>query len=157
MEFIEICYLETNFRIYESGVVYRLLKGSGSYGKKGDWVITTKLLNKNGYYRTDISNKHILIHRLIAYAYLGLDINNTKIQVDHINLDRSDNRVCNLRLVTNQQNQFNRNPKGYSKTKYGRYQSEISVCGVSEYLGTYATPEEARNKYLEAKMTRHVI
>ena len=157
MEFIEICYLETNFRIYESGVVYRQLKGSGSYGKKGEWVITAKLLNKSGYYRIDISNKHILLHRLIAYAYLGLDIINSKIQIDHINRDRSDNRVCNLRLVTCQQNQFNRTPKGYSKTKYGRYQSEIIVCGVSEYLGTYATPEEAHNKYLEAKKIKHVI
>jgi hypothetical protein len=157
MEFIEICYLETNFRIYLSGIVYRLLKGSGPYGKKGEWVITTKLLNKSGYYRTDISNKHILVHRLIAYAYLGLDITNSKIQVDHINLDRSDNRVCNLRLVTHQQNQFNTNAKGYYKTKYGRYQSEIIANGVYEYLGTYATLEEARNKYLEAKKIKHVI
>ena len=157
MEFIEICYLDTNFRIYLSGIVYRQITGSCRFGKKGDWMLINVSMSKNGYYNIHISNKQVFIHRLIAYAYLGLDITNTKIKVDHINRDPSDNRVCNLRLVTNQQNQFNRNPKGYYKTKYGRYQAHIMVNGVLEHLGTYATPEEAHNKYLEAKKIKHII
>ena len=157
MEFIEICYLDTNFRIYESGVVCRQLKKSMAHAKKGDWVITAGSLSSDGYYKISISNKMIRIHRLIAYAYLGLDITNTKIQVDHINRDPADNRVCNLRLVTGQQNKFNRNAKGYHKTKYGTYKSYIRVNGVLEYLGTFLTQEEAHNKYLEAKETRHII
>lgn len=157
MEFIEICYLETNFRIYESGGVCRQLTKSGRYGKKGDWILTAGSLASGGYYQIHISNKYILIHRLIAYAYLGLDITNTKIKVDHIDRDPSDNRVCNLRLVTCQQNSFNTNAKGYSKNRYEKYEARIKVNGVLEYLGIYATPEEARNKYLEAKKIKHVI
>ena len=157
MEFIEICYLDTNLRIYESGIVYRQIRGTCAYGKKGDWVLVNVAMRKDEYYQIRISKKFILIHRLIAYAYLGLDITDSKIKVDHINRDPSDNRVCNLRLVTTQQNAFNTNAKGYRKTKYGRYQAQIMVNGVFEHLGIYATLEEARNKYLEAKKIKHVI
>lgn len=157
MEFIEIYYLDTNLRVYESGVVSRQIRGACRYGKIGDWILSHGSMRKDGRYRINISNKTVFIHRLVAYAYLGLDITDSKIQIDHINRDPSDNRVCNLRLVTNQQNSFNQKANGYSKHTSGKYQAYIKVNGVSEYLGLFLTPEEAHNKYLEAKETRHII
>ncbi|MDR3136754.1 MAG: HNH endonuclease [Coriobacteriales bacterium] len=44
------------------------------------------------------------LHRLVAEAFCGRPANTT--EVDHVNGIRSDNRVCNLRWVTRQENQL---------------------------------------------------
>ena len=59
---------------------------------------------KNGYIQTKIKGKHLLVHRLI-YIYHHGEIEH---QVDHINNDRTDNRIENLRDVTHKENGLNR-------------------------------------------------
>lgn len=112
-----------------------------------------------GYIHTGIGGKMVLQHRIISAAFLGLDMTDTKRQVDHINGIRHDNRVENLRLVTHQQNNFNNhNAKGYCWHKQHRkWQARIKVDGNSQYLGLFETEEDARNAYLEAKDRLHII
>ncbi len=43
------------------------------------------------------------VHRLVACAFLGLDYD-SDMHVDHVNADKSDNRVENLRVVTMEEN-----------------------------------------------------
>jgi len=78
-----------------------------------------------------------------------------KRQADHIDHDTLDNRRCNIRIVTNSQNQHNRrNVKGYYK--YGnKYEAKIMVNGKHIHLGYYNTPAEAHQAYLDAKKTYH--
>ena len=82
-------------------------------------------------------------------------------QIDHINGIRDDNRICNLRSVTRQQNQWNRTTaKGYYKQIYKDsiyYIAQISINTKPIYLGSYNSEEEARNAYLAAKQIYHVI
>jgi hypothetical protein len=79
-------------------------------------------------------------------------------QIDHINRNRKDNRISNLRLVTNQQNQFNRDPKGYYWHKTQQtYRSAIRLNGVLKDLGKFETKEDAKKAYLEAKAKYHII
>lgn len=59
-----------------------------------------------------INNKKVRLHRVI------LGINNPDIKVDHINRNTLDNRKENLRLVTQQQNMFNKGNKIGSKSIY---------------------------------------
>ena len=47
-------------------------------------------------------------HRLIYYAFVEpFDLNDRNLQIDHINHNRSDNHIENLRLVTRSDNQIN--------------------------------------------------
>lgn len=85
--------------------------------------------------------------------------------IDHINGNRSDNRIKNLRDVTvavNTQNQkrANRDSKtgvlGASKHQLcNKYSAQITINNKHIYLGLFATPELAHKAYLEAKRKIH--
>jgi hypothetical protein len=77
--------------------------------------------------------------------------------LDHINGIKDDNRICNLRSVTKQQNQWNRiKTKGYSYVKRdNKWRSTITVNKKYIHLGIYNTEQEARNAYLSAKEIYH--
>ena len=74
-------------------------------------------------------------------------------QLDHINGNRDDNRVANLREATSQQNNHNSRgksrcglPKGVA-VNYKGFRAQIRVDGKNRHLGTYPTPEEAAAVY----------
>lgn len=85
--------------------------------------------------------------------------------IDHINGDRTDNRIENLRGVTqavNMQNQIK--PTAANKTgSLGVYWSErlagfmaaVSVSGKKRRRGPYRTVERAAQAYLELKRAHH--
>ena len=85
-------------------------------------------------------------------------------QIDHINGDRGDNRISNLRDVTpalNTQNQRRAARSNKSSgllgvtANRGRWLAQISIGGKSRNLGRYATPEEAHAVYVAAKRVLH--
>lgn len=93
-------------------------------------------------------------HRFIWYLHYG-EIPEG-MQVDHINLDKTDNRIENLRLVNACYNNQNRRFKGYSwNKKDGKYKAQILVNGKSVYLGMYDREEDARAAYVAAKLKYH--
>lgn len=67
------------------------------------WTFGSK--SKRGYLQVYIGGKKYLVHRLVAECYIPNP--NNKPQVDHINRNRDDNRVENLRWATNSDNQRN--------------------------------------------------
>ena len=76
-------------------------------------------------------------------------------EIDHINGDRSDNRLSNLRLADHQQNQAN-SPRRSTKSskfkgvyRYGnRWKAFIGLNRKTRYLGTFKTEAEAANAYM---------
>lgn len=95
------------------------------------------------YAQISLPGKTLRLHRLIMQ---------TDLQIDHINHNGLDNRKCNLRICTNQENNFNknhnRNPKsGYTGIRYNEkadsYYVRIMVNKKEISLGHYKTLEEA--------------
>lgn len=78
-------------------------------------------------------------------------------QIDHINGIRDDNRLCNLRLVTQRENDQNRRrARGYSWNKgSSKWEAYIRVDGVLLHLGLFTTEAAARAAYLKAKARYH--
>ena len=152
---MEIELFNNKLKVFECGKVLVL----GTHKNKGEYYEKKCFLRK-GYKNLQLcfegKQKHYKIHRLIALAFLGLDIDNPKKVIDHVNRNKLDNQVSNLRLVSNQENQFNRNAKGY--TKYGnKYRAKIKINGKDIWLGSFDTEELAHNAYLQAKLIHHII
>jgi hypothetical protein len=106
--------------------------------------------DSHGYRRVCLNGKKYSVHRLVALAFIENPLN--KLFIDHVNNDRSDNRVENLRYVTNQENSFNsslskRNTsgsKGISWDKTNRkWQVHIQIDNITIYLGRYVNIEDA--------------
>lgn len=76
----------------------------------------------------------------------------SKLQIDHINGVKTDNRWVNLREATHSQNQCNialqkNNTSGFKGVNYDRRRDKwiawLGIAGQSLYLGGYDTKEEA--------------
>ncbi len=72
--------------------------------------------------------------------------------------NRANNNLSNLRMVTNGQNQWNQDTKGYSWNKHNqKWQAQIMKDGKKIYLGNFLKEEEARQAYLDAKEIYHTM
>jgi len=86
-----------------------------------------------GYYQIGLHRKFYFIHRLIAHAFKGFNLE-SELDIDHIDRDIHNNSSSNLRPCTHQQNHFNRDAKGYIKKhiqkKMGRkrFDGELIWC-----------------------------
>ena len=111
--------------------------------------------HKDGYMVTGVGGRQWLMNRIIAIAF-GLDLSG-KLQVDHINGNKSDNRLKNLRSVTNQFNctAFRRVKSGASSKfrgvcwhkRKGKWHSQIMVNGKRKHIGYYNNEIEAAMAY----------
>lgn len=128
-----------------------------SWIKAGD--VVGRGSKKRGYMCTSINKKQYYQHRLVwLYVYGEWPASS----IDHINGDKSDNRIVNLRLATPSENQHNRKktknrdaPVGAYKHYRGGWYSSIMVNKVRKYLGSFETAEEAAEAYAKAKKELH--
>jgi hypothetical protein len=81
--------------------------------------------------------------------------------IDHINGNPSDNRIANLRDVSNEVNAQNkRRARGGSGLmgaypKYRKFRSYIHVDGEQRWIGSFNTAEEANAAFIDAKRRLH--
>jgi hypothetical protein len=105
-------------------------------------------VSKEGYLRFSMAGRIFGIHQLVwiyHYDYLPK-------MLDHINGDKLDNRIENLRECTAMENAWNTPPKnsrgfpkGVCAGKHGGFQVKISCEGICKSYGTYQTLKEAKN------------
>lgn len=117
-------------------------------------------INKDGYFQICVDGKNYRAHRVVWFLHYQ-EI--PTLQIDHINGVRTDNRVVNLRQVTQTQNLQNQkkaridNKSGYLgvSLKGKKWRAQINVDGIKKHLGYFDTPKQAHDAYLKAKRTLH--
>jgi hypothetical protein len=126
-------------------------------GTAGAGSIAGSLQNK-GYIHIGVNGKPRLAHRLAYKMYYGSDPVG---MLDHIDMDRSNNRISNLRDATNAQNMINtrvqkNNTSGFKgvcanpDSRKNPWVACIKINHKNIYLGSYKTKEEAASAYEKA-------
>ena len=161
MDFItvEILDVDNHKTIWLDGVELKVFKNGNIYRTRFNKIkLINNVANQNGYNTIGINGKLIYRHRIIAHTFLNLEINDLKKQVDHIDGNRLNSELTNLRVVNHQQNQWNQTKaKGYYKTKSNKFHSQIKLNSKVIYLGLFSTEEEAKLAYKNAKLIYHII
>jgi hypothetical protein len=150
-------YMNEHFKYCSDGnfvLIKKQYKGS-VIGTPVGW------LQKNGYLRISIKGKFYQAHRLVwLFHKKELPL----YDIDHINGNKSDNRIENLRDINHKLNTQNiSKPKknnalgilGVTKVK-NKFASNIWLNGKQKYLGKFDDIELAELVYQEAKIKYHV-
>jgi len=106
--------------------------------------------------RKDNKKVKFTVHKLIFLAFGGRVSNYPYTCIDHINHDKLDNRISNLRMVTQRENyhhsldrnKFASKYTGVSKDK-NKWRASISIDGGVKILGIFDSEIEASDIYQE--------
>ena len=127
------------------GLLWRKLKG-------GRYRPCTPAGENQRYTRIYYKSRGYMYHHIVWLMFND----SLPEQIDHIDRNKKNNRIENLRASTHQQNCFNRGVrrdsrlgmKGVVKNKDSwRYSARIWDQGKLRYLGTFCTKEEAQQAF----------
>lgn len=118
-------------------------------------------LNKiSGYYQVMINNKNYRLHRIIWLWQYGY----TPTTLDHIDRDRTNNKIENLREVTVSENNQNKslssnNTSGYKGVNWdkreGKWRAKIQLNNKMKHLGYFDNLQDAINARKEGEKLYH--
>jgi hypothetical protein len=143
-----------------TGILSRCVtRGSGVTGRQSG------NLSNNGYLQMCIDYQRQYAHRMVWLYVHGVLPSGA---IDHIDGDRTNNRISNLRDVSVSLNNQNKRQArsdnkssgvlGVSKApKYSRkpWLAKIQISGRTQHLGTFETVEQAHAAYIAAKREYH--
>lgn len=137
----------------ETGLfTWRIHCGPAKPGKPANPLDVT-----TGYIRISLDGRNYQAHRLAWLHHYGVWPSH---EIDHINGDRADNRIANLRDVPRPTNMANKRA-GRGRSQYigvnwheamGRFEACITRDGRRHRLGFFEIEEEAAIAYLQAKI-----
>lgn len=144
-------YLSKLYKYCEDGTLFSL-RTNTKVGKP----------NAEGYIRIRLGNgKELRAHRIIWILCNMQEIPEGYL-IDHIDGNKANNLITNLRLATRSQNNYNSKgrsklglPRGVQITDSNNYRAKIHYQGQYYDLGTYNTVEEAGAAYQEAAEILH--
>jgi len=150
---------------YENGELWRWYCRYGRGDLKNPYWRLIKQTNTNyGYKQVNIGKKNYYVHRVIYYIHnqeWDIDDSMRDNLIDHIDGNRQNNSIENLRVVNYAQNAWNnshRDVKGYCWCKTNKkFKAQIAVNNKRINLGSFDLAEDAHNAYLEAKNIYHII
>ena len=106
----------------------------------------------------DFKRQSYLLHRIVWKMYYGEDLGQR--EIDHIDGNKHNNAISNLRIATRSQNAHNRPyAKGFRRNSAyknkpcssGQWEVHITIDGKRTYIGTEPCPLLARLKYCDLK------
>ena len=119
--------------------------------------ILNQFLGTKGYYNVKLyKNKKqytFEIHNLIAINFLNHKPKKGLV-IDHINENKSDNRLDNLQVITHRENISKSKSRNNKSSKYtgvyftqGKWRAMMRINGVKKHLGYFKTELEAHKCY----------
>jgi len=120
--------------------------------------LMTPKMNKDRYFNIGLTvngkRKYYYIHQLVAMAFLDHKPNGLFNVVDHINNIKTDNRLCNLRVITMRENTSRKHIESTSKfvgvhlyAPYNKWCARIRYKGKKHHLGYFTDELEASKAY----------
>lgn len=134
-------------------IFWKIKSGHARPGDKAGFV-------SSGYIQIGHFDKFYLAHRLAWAITYGIWPN----QIDHINMDRGDNRLSNLREASISENNRNRkkqsnNTSGFKGVTWNKaankFQAKITTNKKTKSLGYFRSAEEASLAYMAAVKGEH--
>lgn len=141
-----------------TGIVSRIKKSG-----KNDVLGPVTHIYSDGYVRCRLMGRKLVCHRVAWFLYYGVQPPEI---LDHIDRDKTNNRISNLREATASLNTSNSDYcnnstgfkgviKAFDKSGRPRYRSVIKSADINRWQGTYDTPEEAHEAYKQASIKYH--
>lgn len=120
-------------------------------------------LSRFGYHIIKLGRQQYRAHRL---AWLIVHGEWPQGEIDHINGDRTDNRIANLRVVDRAANSQNRWTAHHDNScgllgatwnkQHKRWQAKLVARKVRHHLGYFDTAQQAHDAYVAAKKRLHI-
>lgn len=130
--------------------LFTWLKNKGARARSGQ---TTNGKSPFRYHRITIDGETYPAHVLVwLYVYGEFPTS----FIDHIDCNKSNNRLSNLRLATKSENSFNTplrrtNTSGFKGVTWSekdkKWRAQATIDGKNHYLGDYKTKQEASDAY----------
>jgi len=127
--------------------------------------ILSQGLNSCGYYFVCLSHNRKQftrkVHQLVAIAFLDHKTCGHKLVVNHKDLNKLNNNVSNLEIITNRENCNKKHIKSTSKFvgvswqggRLNKWTAQIVINGKKVYLGSFDTEFDAHKAYQEKAET----
>ena len=144
--------LKEHFDYVDGQLVWKKTYSKAKSGKPIGWV------EKNGYVCANLNGTRYRVHRLVFMYFNGFcpDF------IDHIDGNKQNNSIENLRQANTHENACNRSPNKNNKLQIkgvcfdqNKFKANIKKFGKSYHLGYFQTKEEAAKAYVEAAQNFH--
>lgn len=143
----------------------RTITYSNGYDRFYKGVVLNGNVNRDGYRQTTLRisgvGRTFMFSQIVAMTFLGHEPNGHNLVVDHINGNKIDDRLVNLRVVTNRENCstcFRTNSNTLSSSYVGViwvsrdeiWRSQIKYKGSQVTIGYYKDEKDASDSYQKA-------
>jgi hypothetical protein len=155
-QYIDIPEYEGHYQISNLG-------GVKSLKRSQEKVMSPSIDKTKGYFRVclyrDGERKSFYIHQLVAIAFLGHKPCGNTMVIDHIDNIKTNNSLNNLQVISSRENsskdKWRHNPSSrytgvYFHSIKNKWESSISVNGISFYLGCFKNESNAGEEYANA-------
>lgn len=142
------------FKYQDGKLIWKISRGNIKAGT------SPKYKTYQGYEQIRYCGKPVRVHHIVWFMHRGY----WPKSLDHINGDKSDNRIENLRECTQEQNTRNRsaqpnNTSGYKGVSFhktsGKWVAQIKAGRVRKHLGLFKAIEDAATVYNFAAAELH--
>ena len=136
-----------NIKGYENYLIF----SNGSVMNTWTEMYLSPVVQTNGYYVLNLSKngkrKMFYLHQLVAEYYLGHNKRSKKIHIDHIDNNKLNNNLNNLRIITAREN-ISKGKEGVSGHKNitienNRYRLCLTINNKKKHFGMFDNLEDA--------------